>query len=102
MTSPTPPAETGPKTMTFLGHSLRPLRKGEVIELSIMATLFGLLFSWLLPNAMPPASLANAFLMACFMRAGMRLNVSGIAFLLFLSFVGADFFRFVQAALTGG
>ena len=50
----------------------------------------------------PPASLANAFLMACFMRAGMRLNVSGIAFLLFLSFVGAGFFRFVQAALTGG
>lgn len=102
MPSPTPPAETDPKTMVFLGHSLRPLRKGEVIELSIMATLFGLLLSWLLPNALQPASLANAFLMACFMRAGLRLNVSGIAFLLFLSFVGAGFFGFVQAALTGG
>lgn len=102
MPSPTPPAETGTKIMVFLGHSLRPLRKGEVIELSILTTLFALLMSWLFPNAFQPVDLATGFVITCFMRAGLRLDVRGIAFLLFLSMVGPGFFRFVQTALTGG
>lgn len=101
MSSPIPPSDTTPKTATFLGHSLRPLRMGELVELSIMMILIGMLFS-LLPGGMSASALATAFLANCFVRAGMRFNVSGVMFLLVLSIFGLPFFRFVQAALVGG